>query len=135
MNITVYLPDEIGAWAKARDLPLSRMLREAVEAERKQRDAASAVLGGSGVHELPITDDDGRQFTIRLHGAVIAGGGELRAFLGRDEQIFVYDSRGGGTLHYLDSPAELGDVLDIDGYIDAMHALGHRPVIDVGLPG
>lgn len=42
MDIGVYLPDAIGAQAKAAKLPLSRMLRAAVEEELKKR-AADAV--------------------------------------------------------------------------------------------
>jgi hypothetical protein len=37
-------------------------------------------------------------------------------------------------MHYLDDPAELADLLEFDSYVAAMHALGRRPVIDVGLP-
>jgi hypothetical protein len=37
-------------------------------------------------------------------------------------------------MHYLDDPAELDQLLELDAYIAAMHALGLRPLIDVGLP-
>jgi hypothetical protein len=37
MDITVYLPDEMGRAAKEADLPLSRMLRDAVEAQLNPR--------------------------------------------------------------------------------------------------
>jgi hypothetical protein len=37
MNLTVYLPQEIGAQAKAAGLPFSRLLRNAVTAELKER--------------------------------------------------------------------------------------------------
>lgn len=37
-------------------------------------------------------------------------------------------------MHYLDDPAELDHLLELDAYIAAIHALGLRPVVDVGLP-
>ena len=49
--------------------------------------------------------------------------------------MLVYDSSGGGgTTHFPDSPVELAALLDLDAYIDAMHALGLRSVIAIGLP-
>lgn len=39
MDIGVYLPDDLGAQAKAAKLPFSRMLRAAVEEELKLRAA------------------------------------------------------------------------------------------------
>lgn len=38
VDITCYLPDELGAKAKEADLPFSRMLRAAVEAELEKRE-------------------------------------------------------------------------------------------------
>jgi post-segregation antitoxin (ccd killing protein) len=44
VNITVYLPDDLGQRAKDAGLPLSRLLRAAVEKELAERDeSASAV--------------------------------------------------------------------------------------------
>lgn len=43
MNITVYLPDEIGRRAKAADLPLSRMLRDAILAHFREQEERAAV--------------------------------------------------------------------------------------------
>ena len=39
MDITIYLPNDLGKWAKEHDLALSRMLRGAVEGEKRYRDA------------------------------------------------------------------------------------------------
>jgi post-segregation antitoxin (ccd killing protein) len=50
----VYLPDELGAWAKQAGLPLSRMLREAIEKERKRQDAVAATLGKADVYEAEV---------------------------------------------------------------------------------
>lgn len=134
MQLTLYLPDDLGAWAKQAGLPLSRLLRSTVEAERRRLETVTANLGKAGAFDAEITDEDGREFTLRVHGSLLASSGTVRAFLGHDERLFVHDSSGGGTMHYPDTPAELEDLLELDAYIDAMHALGLRPVIDVGLP-
>jgi hypothetical protein len=43
MDINVYLPDELGKWAKDHDLPCSRIFRYAVDGER-QRGCAGRIL-------------------------------------------------------------------------------------------
>lgn len=134
MNLSVYLPDELGNWARGADLPLSRMLRQAVEAERRRRETLTGTMGKAGIYEADVAGEDGKGFTVRVHGSLIAFSGTIRAFIGHDERLFAYDSADGGTMHYLDSPAELEQLLELDAYIAAMHALGLRPVIDVGLP-
>lgn len=134
MQVALDLPDELGSWAQRADLPLSRLLCSAVEAERRRREAGAATVGNASIHHLAITDGDGRQFTLRVHGSLLAASGTVRAFLGLDDRLFVYDNSGCGTMHYPDSPAELEDLLDLDAYIEAMHTLGLQPVIDIGLP-
>lgn len=130
----MYLPDELGTWARNAGLPLSRMLRDAVETERRRREAVAATLGKAGVYEADVAGEEGQGFTIRVHGSLIASRGTVRAFIGHDGQLFAHDSADGGTMRYLDDPAELDQLLELDAYIAAMHALGMRPVIDVGLP-
>jgi hypothetical protein len=49
MNITIYLPDDIGTWAKSNNINLSAMLRAAVIEERAERDAVATTLCGSPV--------------------------------------------------------------------------------------
>ena len=137
MGITVYLPDETGKWAKEHDLPLSRMLRDAVDAEREQRKAVAATLEDAETHELPVTDRDGRSYTARLHGALIAdagdGTGGVLVFLGQDERVYVFDGRRDPELHEDVDPDDLRDWLDDSLYIDAMAALGCEAVIDIGM--
>jgi hypothetical protein len=53
MDITVYLPDETGRWAKENDLPLSRLLRGAVEVEREERKPVSATPGDANTWRDP----------------------------------------------------------------------------------
>jgi hypothetical protein len=139
MDITVYLPDELGQWAKETGLNLSATLRGGVEAERRRRSAMAATLEDSEAHELPVTDQDGRSYTVRLHGAIIADPGDgtdgLLVFLGKDERVYVFDGRRDQALHEDVDPDELRDWLDQDAlYLDAMAALGREAVIDIGLP-
>ena len=142
MDITVYLPDDLGKWAKDRDLPLSRMLREAVTDEKRRRNAVAAELGKASTHELYVTEPDGyggsEDLTVRLHGTVIAeqhlgGHGTIRVYLGQDEKIYVHDPID-DELHRDVEPDDLRELVDEAAYVDAMRALGEDVVIDVGLP-
>jgi post-segregation antitoxin (ccd killing protein) len=140
MDITVYLPDDLGKWAKDHDLPLSRMLREAVDNERRRRQAVAKTLGRAEATDLTVQDDEGNAYTARLHGTLIAeveeGGGTLvEVYLGEDGAIYVYfdpDSK----LHQGVTVDELRNWLpDPAAYAKAMRALGEEVVIDLGLPG
>jgi hypothetical protein len=140
MDITVYLPDDLGKWAKENDLPLSRMLREAVEAEKHRREAVATTLGDASIHTLAVADvsvaDDSDDFTARLHGTLIAtqpidnGKGLTEVYLGEDGKLYIYDFL--GALHRDVKPDDLREHLDVAAYIKAMHAIGRVPVIDVG---
>ena len=138
MDITVYLPDEIGTWAKDNDLKLSAMLRAAVTEERDRRAAVARTLGDSAVHELRVEGRDGPSYAVRVHGALIAeqhGGpaGDVYVYLTEDERLFVH---GGGRLDEVGDRGDLRDLLyDDDAYIAAMDALGAEAVIDIGQAG
>jgi hypothetical protein len=142
MDITIYLPDELGKWAKENDLGLSRMLREAVEEEKRRREAETALEAGRATHKLDVRepnshggDDD---ITVRLHGTLIAtqdvddGHGSTEVYLGEDGKLYIHDFL--GELHRDAEPDDLREYLDEAAYIKAMRALGQKPVIDVGLP-
>jgi hypothetical protein len=47
VNVAVYLPDDLGAQAKAAKLPFSRMLRAAVEEELRSRATAAASVAAA----------------------------------------------------------------------------------------
>jgi hypothetical protein len=96
MNLNVYLPDELGAWAKKADLPLSRMLRGAVERERERQHTVDETLGRADVYRADVEGEDGLGFTVKIHGTLLAASGTVRAFIGRDEQVFAHDSAYGG---------------------------------------
>jgi post-segregation antitoxin (ccd killing protein) len=54
LDITVYLPDELGNRARDHDLHLSRMLRETVEIEKRRREASAALAAETTTHELAV---------------------------------------------------------------------------------
>jgi hypothetical protein len=136
VNITIYLPDELGEWAKQNELGLSRMLRAAVEAEKERQATVAATLSGVDAHNLTVEDGEGRTFTARLHGALIAedhSGIDVYVYLGKDQKVYVYDERRSRLEHDVETEA-LRDWLNDGPYAEAMHALGEEVVIDIGLP-
>jgi post-segregation antitoxin (ccd killing protein) len=142
MDITVYLPDELGKWAKEHDLNLSRMLRAALETEQHRRGAVAYLLEEAATYNLAVlaTDLHGRDagYTARLHGAFIAtqhlsgNGGDVNVYVGEDRKIYVHDAD--GQLYSDVGPDALREYLDDPAYIMAMNALGEEAIIDLGLP-
>jgi hypothetical protein len=138
MDITIYLPDEIGKWAKENDLGLSRMLREAVEDEKRRREAAAALAAEAGTYELAAREPgEGPDITVRFHGTLIArqdvsdGMASTDVYRGKDGKIYVHDFL---SEFYRDlEPEELRKHVGESAYVQAMHAIGQVPVIDVGL--
>jgi hypothetical protein len=130
MNLTIELPDEIGQWATQSGINLSQLLRAELEAERTRRDTVASTLADSAQHKIHVAEE-GLDYV--LHGALIAQDydHEVEAYLGDDERIYVYDA-GRQRLHEVDSPHDLGDWLADGLYIDAMRALGHKPVLHIG---
>src|SRR4051794_23742821 len=89
MDITVYLPDEIGRWAKTNDLPLSRMLRKAVEDERDRREWLKAQKGGATDHIRHVVGVDG-DFQARIYGTVAAQDDVLQLFVTEDDGVYLW---------------------------------------------
>jgi hypothetical protein len=140
MDITVYLPDETGKWAKEHDLPLSRMLRDAVDAERKRREALAGTRGEATTYELAALEPDGNggfdKFTARVHGTLIGRQsrgirGSVDVYQGEDGKLYVHDHD--GQLYRDVDPHHLSDHLDKSAYVQAMRALCEEPVIDIGM--
>ena len=107
MNITVYLPDELGKWAKEHDLHLSRMLREAVEIEKRRCDASTALAAETTTHELAVSEPGSSSgtddYTARLHGVLIAtqhlgGRGSINVYAGEDDKMYLHYTAD-GRLH------------------------------------
>ena len=130
MDITVDLPDEIGQWAKESGINLSQTLRAELEAERSRRDTVAGTLADSAEHKVHVAET-GLDYV--LHGALIAQDydHEVEAYLGEDERIYVYDA-GRQRLHEVDSPQDLGAWLADGLYVDAMRALGQKPILHLG---
>jgi len=91
MNVTIYLPDEVGKWAKEQDLPLSQMLREAVKSEKRRREAHASVAA-EGFTRVEVYDNE-RERDVAFHGRRIGGSYDFEAdaYLTPKEAIAVYD--------------------------------------------
>ena len=142
MDITIYLPDELGKWAKEQDLGLSRMLRDAVEAARRRREAEATLNAEAKTYKLDVREPDGYggsdDITVRLHGTLIAkqdisGYGSTEVYAGEDGKVYVHDFE--GQLYRDIEPDNLRELVDESTYIEVMRALGEEVIIDIGLPG
>ena len=145
MNITVYLPDEIGRWAKdAQDLDLSALLRTAVEREREYRDWLAEPASDIKAHELRVEGDNGT-YTVRLHAKEIARNLQRNhdeyLYVTEDERVLVYDNDAdklyGFDPHETSASITYTDAAhwehgDPDFYLALMQALGEDAVIDIG---
>jgi hypothetical protein len=134
VDFTVYLPDEIGAQAKEFERGvLSRLLRDAVTDELGRRKAMAEAQGATKVHEVYVEDEDGRGFTGRITGAEIAYNdrNDVTVYVTDDERVIVHDADR-ARYEVLDNPAEQLRHWLTDGlYVEAMHALGEKPVVDL----
>lgn len=136
MDITIYLPDELGRWAKDAGLKLSQMLRVEVESERRRRAAVERGVEKAAVVELRVEGKDGHSYTARLHGTPLhKEGGDVQAYLGENQRVYVYDDRD-NTLRTHDESMDMGVWLASylkkeELYIEAMDTLGEA-VVDVG---
>ena len=77
MDITVYLPNELGERAKAAELKFSRLLREAVETELERRDAND----GMTLHYVRQRDQDEHPLRLRFTGRVVAQRDDMTVYL------------------------------------------------------
>ncbi len=132
MDVTVYLPEDIGKRAKAEGLNLSRLLRDAVSQELERRDAVSKALEDPKTYEVALEDRDGRGYVGRITGKEIAfdDRAEKTVYLTTDERILVHDAHRNDYFE-VDDPEELRDALHEGAYIDALNALGEQPVVDL----
>src|SRR4051794_27910767 len=71
VDITVYLPDEIGKRAKDAALPFSRMLRDAVTAQLDYRDTLTHATGGMTPHKIDTANGE-RAVQLQFTGRRIA---------------------------------------------------------------
>ncbi len=85
MDITVYLPDALGARAKQENINLSRMLRDAITEEFAMRDAMKTQ--DVQVYEVKLEEHVGR-----ITGNKIAEDDRVQVFLTDDERVLAYDA-------------------------------------------
>ena len=139
MDITVYLPDEIGGRAKEAGLKFSALLRAAVFGELNRLAAVKSAAEGAEERELELEHPEtGHPYTGRIVGTLLGGNGEESVFLTDDERVIVYDS---GKLEYwafdADAEDELAEALgvvfgrDQKQYVDVMDRLGLHAVVDL----
>jgi len=136
VDITIYLPDELGQRAKSRpDINLSRMLRDALEEQFEEEAAMVKTLEEATVHKLNLEDDDGRSYVGTITGTKIADSskGDVEVFLTDEQNVLVYDVD--KQRYYVDTgELDLEEVIgDRDAYMDAMHALGRTPTVALGV--
>jgi hypothetical protein len=94
VDITIYLPDDLGKWAKDQELNLSRMLRDAVGAEKERHDAR-AKIGAEGFERIEVYDA-GKERDVAFQGRLIGSDGDAvqAAYLTRKGTIVVTDDEG-----------------------------------------
>lgn len=90
MNITVYLPDELGKRAKHANLPFSQLLRTAVEKELERIEVMEAELDNVTEIELDVESEEGR-YTATFDGVKLGGIAELSVYLTDDKRAVLYD--------------------------------------------
>jgi hypothetical protein len=138
MNINVYLPDDLGERAKAAELPLSQLLRQAVQEELERREAVASTLTESQTYELELEGDSGG-YTGRITGRWIAESSSgVVVYMTDDERVIAYDAPNLRYFTLTDDPSmDLDEGLrnwlapDDAAYISACSALGIKPVLDL----
>ena len=131
MDITVYLPDEIGKRAKKAGLNLSGLLRTAVTEELEMIEARAETLNDPRTFDVGLEDEEGHFYIGRVTGALIAQDGDTQVFLTEDERVLLYDYDNSKCRPIDDPESALRDALGDGAYFEAMIALGETPVIDL----
>jgi len=130
VDITVYLPDELGERAKREGINLSRMLRDEITASFERTDAMASTLEGTTTYEREIEDKNGYSYTGRITGKLIAEDNDTEVFLTDDERVIAYDCRKADYYEIADPESELRGMRD-EAYLEAMRALGIGIVRDL----
>ena len=134
VDIKCYLPAELGQRAKDADLAFSNLLQEAVREELEMIHARENTLQTPREFNLELEDDEGRGYTGRFEGELIAEDREIGVYLTADERVLIYEPRKAQleVLEVLPSTDELRELLgDGDVYVEACHGLGLRPIVNL----
>lgn len=128
MDVTVYLPDEIGKRAKDEGINLSRTLRTALEGELGRLEQMRRATGDSQVFEVRVAKNDD-EFTGRITGSLIDRSGDSAVYLTDDERVVVYDEFRTSVETFTVSEAR--EKLSPEKFSEALRTLGVTPVVDL----
>jgi hypothetical protein len=133
VDITVYLPDEVAQRAKAQNVNLSRVLRDALTTQFTEEDAVIATLEKARTVTLELKTEEGRIYRGRMEATLIGkdAGTGTDVYLRQSGQVITYRSEDRRFLTVADPANELLAVLPTDEYIAAMDALGIMPEVDL----
>jgi post-segregation antitoxin (ccd killing protein) len=136
VDITVYLPDEVAQRAKAQNVNLSRVLRDALTAQFTEEDAVSATLEEAGTITLELHTDEGRAYRGRMEATLLgeAADGATAVYLRRTGEVIAYRAEDRAFRTLEDPASDLFAILPADRYFAAMDALGIVPEIDLDAP-
>lgn len=128
MDITVYLPDEIGKKAKAAELNLSALLREAVTDELDRRERVAKLGKDAEEHELQLENADGVPYTGVLTGTRLTEENRqgVTFFLTDDGRVIAYDSRRSLT-ETIETAGDPDNWENVGEYLAVCDALGESP--------
>jgi post-segregation antitoxin (ccd killing protein) len=131
MDVTLYLPDHIGQWAKEAGVNMSRTLRDELEAMMTQQTAMANALENAEEIRLDLADKDGRPYVGRFTGKLVIVGDTCTLYVTDDERVLVHDTDREQIVELDDLEEELPNWFVGEDYIDACNALGVSAVVDI----
>lgn len=147
MDIACYLPDELGARAKAAGLGFSGLLREAVINELARMEAMKKTLKNPQSFDLDLESDDGHYYIDRITGTLLGSSGALSVYLTEpnmaegnprwmdDARVIIHDEHRCQYWVSDDPEEDFRGIFDPQTYIEVMSALGLKAIIDLSDPG
>lgn len=131
MDITVYLPDELGTEAKAAGLNLSALLRARVTEELDAMKAVKHALSEATEHTIRLRDGEDRPYRGRFEGVLLVEDRGVDVYLVADERLLVHEPDEGRVSQINDPEEELRSWLNDEEYIEVMAAIGREAVVDI----
>ena len=136
MDITVYLPDEIGARAKEAGMNLSRTLRDAVESELEHMSAMKEITKDPQEWLLNLVTPDGEPYEGRIMGSLLCENGRGdQVLVTEDERIILYNPHQ-ARYDVLGEEDDIGEILEnlcdtSEEYVSVMSQLGFTATVDL----
>ena len=137
VDITVYLPDEIGAQAKKAGMNFSRTLRDALESELEHMSAMKEITKDAQEWLLDLVTSDGEPYLGRVMGRLLYENGRGdEIFVTADKRIIFYNPDQERYDVLEDDEDAIGEVLGRvcdthDEYISTMAQLGFTATVDL----